>query len=509
MENLTLLLIVVGSLIIGSVLGYYARLTIAKKQAGTLEAKLQKQIDEAKEKAKEILLSAKNKSVELLEEVKKEEKERQIQLTRLENRLVKKEEILEHKIYNNEKEQQQLQEQIKKVKDLKDQLDELKIAETKKLEQISGLSIQAAQEKLFNLVEKQYKDELINRIKKLEKEGKEEVEKKTKELMTTAMQRFSSSLASEVTVTTVPLPSNELKGKIIGKEGRNIKTFEKLTGVEVIIDETPEALTISSFDPVRREIARIALEKLIEDGRIQPARIEEMVEKAKEQVNEQIVKAGEEAIYELGIVGIDPRLIQLIGRLKFRTSFGQNILNHSMEAARIAAMIASELGVDVDVSKKAALLHDIGKAVDHEIQGSHVEIGRKILQKFNIDERVIKAMQAHHEEYPFETPEAYVVQAAEALSASRPGARRGTLEAYLKRLEDLEKIVTAFPGVEKAYAIQAGREVRIFVNPKEVDDLGALKLARDIAKKIEEELNYPGEIKVNVIRETKAVEYAK
>lgn len=509
MTSLTFLFLIIGSLIIGAVLGYYARQTIAKKQVGTLEAKLQKQIDEAREKAKEILLSAKDKAVKILEDVKREEKERQIQLNRLENRLVRKEEMLEQKFVFVEREKQRLQEQIEKVKNLKSEIEQLKTQELKKLEEISGLSLKQAEEKLLNLAEAEYKEKLVAKIRSLEKEGKEEVERKTKELMISTMQRFSSSLASEVTVTTVPLPSSEIKGKIIGKEGRNIRSFERTTGVEVIIDETPDAITLSSFDPVRREIARIAMEKLIEDGRIQPARIEEIVEKSKEEVNEQIIKAGEEAIYELGIVGVDPRLVQLLGRLKFRTSFGQNVLRHSIEAAHIAGMIASELNLNEDVVKKAALFHDIGKAVDHEIQGSHVEIGRKILQKFNIDEKIIKAMQSHHEEYPFETPEAFVVQAAEALSASRPGARRGTLEMYLKRLEELERIVMSFKGVEKAYAIQAGREIRIFVNSKEIDDLAALKLAKEVAKKIEEELKYPGEIKVNVIRETRAVEYAK
>lgn len=509
MISFTILFSIIGSLIIGAILGYFARQTIAKKQAGTLEAKLQRQIEEAREKAKEILLSAKDKAVKILEDVKKEERERQLQLNKLEARLVKKEELLEQKYNFVEKEKQRFQEQIEKVKNLKNEIEQLKAQEIKKLEEISGLSLKQAEERLFDLVEAEYKEKLAAKIRSLEKEGREEIERKTKELMISTMQRFSSSLAAEVTVTTVSLPSSEIKGKIIGKEGRNIRAFERATGVEVIIDETPDAITLSSFDPIRREIARIAMEKLIEDGRIQPARIEEIAEKAKEEVNEQIIKAGEEALYELGIVGVDPRLVQLLGRLKFRTSFGQNVLRHSIEAAHIAGMIAIELGLNVDVVKKAALFHDIGKAVDHEIQGSHVEIGRKILQKFNIDENVIKAMQSHHEEYPFETPEAFVVQAAEALSASRPGARRGTLEAYLKRLEELEKIVMSFKGVEKAYAIQAGREVRIFVNSKEVDDYEALKLAKEIAKKIEEELKYPGEIKVNVIRETRAVEYAK
>ncbi|MDP2946690.1 MAG: ribonuclease Y, partial [Nanoarchaeota archaeon] len=364
-------------------------------------------------------------------------------------------------------------------------------------------------QQILKSVEEQNKEEVFARIKKLEKDGKEELDKKATEIMVTSLQRYASSQAAEVTTTTVTLPNDEIKGKIIGREGRNIKTLERLTGVEVIIDDTPETLIISGFDPTRRQIAKMALEKLMADGRIQPARIEEMVDKAKTEIETKIKEAGESAIYDVGIVGLDPRLVNLLGRLTFRTSFGQNVLQHSIESAHVAGMLAAELKADVVVCKKAALLHDIGKAIDHEVQGTHVEIGIRILEKFGMDKRVIDAMKSHHGDFPFETIEASIVQAAEAMSAARPGARKENLENYLKRLEELEKLATGFPGVEKVYAIQAGREIRVFVNPVKLDDLAAYKLAKDIAQEIEKELKYPGEIKVTVIRETRVIEYAR
>jgi ribonuclease Y len=346
-------------------------------------------------------------------------------------------------------------------------------------------------------------------MRKLESEGWQKFEKKAKEILAFAIQKCALSQAQEITTTIVSLPSEEIKGRIIGKEGRNIRTLEKLTGVEILIDETPEIVLISGFDPIRREIAKIALEKLILDGRIQPARIEEMVEKAKKEIDEEIEKAGESAIYETGIIGLPPKLVQLLGRLKFRTSYGQNVLLHSIEVALLAEALASEIGADSKVCLKAGLLHDIGKSVDQQIQGSHVDIGIKILEKFGIEKEVISAMKSHHEEYPYESLEAIIIQVADQISGARPGARKESLESYLKRLEDLEKIATSFSGVEKAYAIQAGREVRVFVKPEEIDDFGARKLAREIADKIEAELKYPGEIKVNVIRENRVIEYAR
>jgi len=349
----------------------------------------------------------------------------------------------------------------------------------------------------------------LEKLRKLETEGWEKYEEKAKELLTTAIQKCALNQAHEITTTSLTLPSEEIKGRIIGKEGRNIRTLEKLTGVEIIVDEAPETVVISGFDPIRRQIAKIALEKLIQDGRIQPARIEEQVQLAEANISKQIKEAGETAIYDTGVIGLDPKIIQLLGRLKFRTSFGQNALLHSIEVSHLAGALAAEIGTDISVCKKAGLLHDIGKSVDHQIEGSHVDIGIKILEKFGVEKEVIDAMKSHHEEYPYTTLESIIVQSADQISGARPGARKDTLENYLKRLGELEKIALRFPGVEKAWALQAGREIRVFVKPEEVDDLAAKSLARDIANQIQEELRYPGEIKVNVIRELRVIEHAK
>jgi ribonuclease Y len=510
MNNLILLIgAVVGALAVGSVLGYYARQTIAKKQAGTIEAKLNKLITEAKTEAKETLLKAKDKANKILEEVKQQERERQTQLARLEERLEKREQNIERKADEIEKKYSDLKFKVQKIKKIKEELEKLRQEQLKKLEKVAQLSQKEARAELLQMAEKEHGQVLLERIKKLEEEGKEELNKRAQKMLALAIQRYASSVAAEITSTTVNLPSDELKGRVIGKEGRNIKTLEKLTGVEVLVDDTPGAIVVSAFDPIRRQIAKIALDKLLLDGRIQPARIEEAVEKAKEEISQKIQEAGEAAVYDTGVAGLDSRLIKLLGRLRFRTSYGQNVLLHSVEVAHLAGAIASELGADVALAKKAGLLHDIGKAVDHEIQGSHVEIGRNILKKFNLDEKVIEAMQAHHEEYPYASLESIIVQVADAISGARPGARKDTLEAYLKRLEELENIANSFAGVEKSYAIQAGREIRVFVQPEEVDDLTARKLAKEVANRIQEELKYPGEIKVNVIRETRVVEYAR
>ena len=399
------------------------------------------------------------------------------------------------------------------------ELEKLKVAEeeTKKiqeralgeLEKISGLTRAEAKEKLFREFEEANREEMAKKLVSLEREKREAIEAKSVEIITGALQRYSRSIVSDVTTTSFHLPDEEIKGKIIGKEGRNIRAFERLTGVEVIIDETPESLLLSSFDPMRRELAKMALEKLIKDGRIQPAKIEEKVEEAKQELDERVRKIGEDAAYEVGVLELPKEITYLLGRLNYRTSYGQNVLQHSVEMAHIASMIASELGLNVEVTKKGALLHDIGKAIDHEVEGTHVELGRKILKKYNIDERVIQAMEAHHEEYPFATPESYIVAAADAISAARPGARRDTLEKYLRRLEEIEKVVNGFEGVKQSYAVSAGREVRVFVVPEKIDDFGALSLAKKIAAKIQTDVQYPGEIKVTVIREVKAVEYAR
>jgi len=509
MIELIPLIVAIGSLIVGSILGYFARQSIAKRQAHTAEAKLNKLITEAKSQAQEIVLKAKDKAVKALDEIKKEETRREEETRRVQQRLEKKEEILEIKTNKLEVERNELKDKVERVREIKSELERLKEEEIRILEKIAKLSQSQAKKELLKLIEDRNKEEVFARIQKLEKFGKEELEKKARDIMVSTLQRYASSQAGDVTTTTVSLPNDEIKGKIIGREGRNIKTLERLTGVEVIIDDTPETILVSGFDPIRRQIAKLTLDKLITDGRIQPARIEESVEKAKEEVEAKIKEAGEAAVYDVGIVGLDPRLINLLGRLSFRTSFGQNVLLHSIESAHLAGMLASEVGADVTVAKKAGLLHDIGKAVDHEVQGSHVEIGIRILEKFGIDKKVIDAMKSHHEDYPFETTESAIVQAAEAISAARPGARKESLENYLKRLEELEKIATDFEGVEKAYAIQAGREIRVFVSPDKIDDLQAYKLAKDIAQEIEKELKYPGEIKVNVIRETRAIEYAR
>ncbi len=509
MSNLIPLLVAIGGLVVGSILGYYARRSIAKRQSQTVEAKLEKLISEAKIEARDIIFRAKEKAVKALDELKKEEQRRSDEYARTRRRLEQREELLDRKEGEVKNEEENLKLKIEQIKKVREEINELREKEIKNLEKIAGFSQDKAKEELLKLVETQYQKDLFEQLKKLEGGGREELEKKAREIMAAAMQRFDSSQITEMTTTAVSLPSDEMKGRIIGKEGRNIKTLERLTGVDVIVDETPETIVISGFDPVRRQVAKLALEKLMADGRIQPARIEEMVEKAKEEINVKIKEAGEIAVYDAGVIGLDPRLIQLLGRLRFRTSFGQNVLMHSLESAHLAGMLAAELGGDVAVAKKAALLHDIGKAVDHEVSGSHVEIGKRILEKFGIDEAVVKAMQSHHEEYPYETLESRIVQAAEAVSAARPGARKETLENYLKRLEELEKIATAFEGVDKAYAIQAGREIRVFVTPEKIDDMKAYKLAKDIAVEIEKELKYPGEIKVTVIRETRAIEYAR
>ena len=411
---------------------------------------------------------------------------------------------------NKEEQREYCSEFCKSVNDAeKTELERLRSKQLDELEKISGLDRSQAKNEMLSRIEEEYRDDLHKKFKRLEQDGRGILDKKAREILTTSIQRYAVSNIADITTTVVSLPSDEVKGKIIGKEGRNIKTIERLTGVDIIIDDTPEALVVSGHDPVRRQIAKLAIDKLIADGRIHPAKIEEMVEKSKREINEKIREAGEAALFETGVGPMDPKLTYLLGRLAFRTSFGQNVLLHSTEMAHIAGMLAAELGLDVPIAKKAALFHDIGKAVDHEVQGTHVEIGRKILQKFGVDVRIINGMEAHHEEYPYVTLESRIVQAADAISGARPGARRDTVEIYLKRLEDLERIAGSFDGVEKSYAIQAGRELRIFVTPTQIDDLRAIKLAKDISKKIQEEMRYPGEIKVNVIRETRAIEYAR
>lgn len=494
--------------VVGLAIGYIVRQALVSRRAASIEERIRRQIEEAKTKAKELILEAQEKSAGILEEIKKEERERKHQLDKVEERILRKEETIEKKDQELREKEKQIESDLKKIDEIKKHIESIKEKTSQELERVAGMNKEEAKELLFKDIEKKFSQDLLEYAKKMMHERQEEIEKRTVEIMSTVLQRYSRSSASELTTTTVDIPNEDFKGKIIGKEGRNIRALERLTGVELVVDETPDSIVISSFDPVRRQIAKTALEKLIKDGRIQPAKIEEKVEEARAEVQKIMIDAAENAAYEVGIYDFPKEIIQLLGRLHFRTSYGQNVLQHSVEVTHFAGMIAAELGLDVEVAKRGALLHDIGKAVDHEIEGSHVDIGRKILKKYNISDAVIHAMESHHDEYPYATPESYVVAAADALSAARPGARRDSIENYLKRLSDLENIATQLDGVSNAYAISAGRELRVFVTPERVDDFGALQLARDVAKRIESELKYPGEIKVVVIRETRAVEYA-
>lgn len=503
------LIVGVVALAAGSIFGYYTRQSIAKKRIGTIEQKLQEKIFQAQKEQDRLLTEAKEKSLALLDAAKREENESRNRLLRTEQLLLKREDVLDQKLTSYENKEKELEQKTDQLKSLKESLETLRQEAIGKLENISKLSKEEAKKELLEKCEKDFELEILEKMRKLEGEGREKLNNRAKEIIATAIQKFALPQAQEITTTTVSLPSEDIKGKIIGKEGRNIRTLEKLTGVEFVVDETPEAVVISGFDPVRRHIAKVALEKLIHDGRIQPARIEEVVQKTQEEVVSQIKEAGEAAVYDTGMVGLDPKVVQLLGRLRFRTSYGQNVLLHSIEVCHLAGALAAEIGANVTVAKKAGLLHDIGKAVDHQIEGSHVDIGIKILEKFGVEKEVVSAMKAHHEDYPAESTEAVIVQAADQISGARPGARKDTLENYLKRLGDLEAIATSFAGVDKAWALQAGREIRVFVKPEEVDDLTAHKLAKDIAGKIQDELKYPGEIKVNVIRESRVVEYAR
>lgn len=495
--------------LVGMGIGYYLRFVISLGKKGSMELEIKQMMLEAKEEAKKIIGDADKQAKEASEVSKKEVREREDSLKKTEERLIKKEELLDNRQIDIDREVEEIKIRIAEVKEIKEKTEQAYKNQTIELERIAGLTGEEARQQLIVSVEKQSEEDLMSRMRKLELYAEDTLERRAKDILTTTIHRLASSVASDVLSTTVAIPSDEVKGKIIGKEGRNIKAFERASGVEVIVDDTPGYITLSSFDPVRRQIAKMALEMLIADGRIQPVRIEEMVEKAKNEISRVIKEKGEQAAFECGIFNLDPRIISILGRLHFRTSYGQNVLQHSIEMAHLAGMLAEELGANVSVAKAGALLHDIGKAVDHEIQGTHVEIGRRILQKFGADEKIILAMQAHHEEYPYETPESYIVQVCDAISGARPGARRDSVENYLKRLSELEAIANRMPGVEKSYALQAGREIRIFVIPDKITDIEARKTAAEVAKAIEQELKYPGEIKVNVIRETRAIEYAR
>ncbi len=508
--SLQIVLLLLGaSGVVGIAIGYFLRMLILLGQRGSMELQIRKMMLDAEERAKKITEEATVRGEERAKQLAAEAKERERDLKQVEERLLRREELLDKRQMNLDTEQETMMRKSEEMQVAKEKVEEITRARQAELEKIADLSGDEAKQELVKAIEKQYESDLESRMRKLEISSNERLEQKANEILTSAVHRLGNSVVADVLSTTVSLPNDEIKGKIIGKEGRNIRSFERATGVDVIIDDTPGTITLSSFDPIRRQIARIALENLILDGRIQPARIEEMVQKAETEINTIIKKKGSEAAYTARVSDLDPKLLMILGRLYFRTSYGQNVLDHSLEVAHIAGMLAEELGADPAVARAGGLFHDIGKAVDHEVPGTHVEIGRRILQKFNVEERVIKAMQAHHEEYPYETPESMIVQVADSLSASRPGARRDSVENYIKRLGELESIANQQPGVEKSYAIAAGREVRVIVKPEAITDLEARKLARDIADRIEKEMQYPGEIKVSVIRETRVIEYAR
>lgn len=500
----------IAGLLIGAAVGYLIRKQVAAANIASAEAKTEKILAEARTKSQDLLIQGKEKAMKVVEDAKRDEEVRRRDFRDIEKRLLDRESMFDKQLLEFQEKQTQLVEKAKKVEAVKLEIQRLREEEVKKLESLAVLSQDAAKEELFRRIEELSKDDLFSRIRKLEAASSEEYERKAKTILATIIQRCASSHAVETTTTAVQLTSDDMKGRIIGKEGRNIKAIEQMTGTEIIVDETPNMITISAFSPVRRQVAKRALDKLLADGRIHPGRIEEAVEEAKKELALEMKKAGEDACYELGVnvASIDPKLIQILGRLKFRTSYGQNVLVHSMEVARLATLLGQELGADVTVCKKGGLFHDIGKAVDHDMQGAHPEIGYNIMKKFGFPEEIAYQSIAHHEDMP-KTLEGMIVKAADAISGARPGARKDTLEQYVQRLEELEAAAMSFPGVEKVYAIQAGREIRVFVQPKEVDDFRAHQLAREIAQKIESELQYPGEIKVTLIRETRVIEYAR
>lgn len=495
--------------LIGIGFGYFLRWIISLGQKGSVELRIKQMELHAREEAKRIVEEAESKAEQTIKESRIEFKEREEKVKKTEDRLIKKEEFLDKRQLDIDKEVEHIKEKVAEVKNLREKAEAIEKQKYEELQKVAKLGESEAREILIKEIERKSEEDILVRLQKLESQGLEKIEARAKEILAISIQRFANSVSSEIFSTSVPIASDEIKGKIIGKEGRNIKAFERASGVEVIVDDTPGVITLSSHDPVRRQIARLALENLIQDGRIQPAKIEEMIDKAKQEINKIMKEKGEQAVYECGVFNLDPRIVAILGRLHFRTSYGQNVLQHSIEMSHVAGMIASELGANVAIAKAGALLHDIGKAVDHEIAGTHVEIGRRILQKFGADERIIRAMESHHNEYPYSTLESYIVQSADAISGARPGARKDSVENYLKRLGELESIALNQKGVEKAYALQAGREIRVFVTPSEVTDVEAKSLARNIAIQIENELKYPGEIRVVVIRESRTIEFAR
>lgn len=505
MLNIIIAVVAIG---LGAGIGYVLRKQHGQNQANSIEALAEKKLLEAKNKEQEIILSAKEKAIVVIDEAKKEEERRRGDMQQLQKRLEQRESMFDQKLIEFEDRKTKLEEKVQQVQEVKAKVEEVRTQAMTKLEVISGYSQEQARSELFAKIEETSKDDLVHRMMKVDDEMSEEVKAKAKELVINAMQRTACNHAAETTSTAITLPSEEMKGRIIGKEGRNIKTLEKVTGCELIIDDTPESILISSFSPIRRRVCQLTVEKLIADGRIQPAKIEEYAEEAKRDLAIDIKKTGEETLHKMGIIGMDPKLVSIVGRLKYRTSYGQNVLNHSMEVGYLSALMAEELGFDAAKARRAGFFHDVGKAIDHETQGAHTQIGYTILKKFNVDEDTAQVALTHHDTNP-PLLLTKIVMAGDAISASRVGARRDTYEQYVGRLEDLEKTAKDFPGVDKVYAIQAGREIRVFVDPNSIDDYQSYNLAKDIARKIESELQYPGEIKVMVIRENRVIEYAR
>lgn len=503
------LIIATAAGIAGTGLGWFLRFITALGRKGSTELEIKEMLISAREEAEKITREAQNERKEYIKKSSDKIDEEEERLQKMEDRLVRRETILDKRQIDLEDDEEEIKSSKINIQDKEKEIDEILVKKMNELSLITNLTEEEAKDELLEIINKRYEEDLLARIQKLERTSKDKMEDRAKEILATTIQRLANPVSSDVFSSTVHLPKEEVKGKIIGKEGRNIKTFERETGVEIVIDESPDTIMLSSFNPVRREVAKLAMERLIEDGRIQPAKIEREVEKAKKEVNEIIKEKGESSSYKVKIFNLDPKIMLILGRLHFRTSYGQNVLQHSIEVAHLAGMIAEELGADAQVARAGGLVHDIGKAVDHEVAGTHVEIGRRILQKFGADEAVIKAMQSHHGEYPYETIESIIVQVADSISGSRPGARRDSIDNYLKRLEDLEEIANSFKGVSKTYALQAGREIRIFVTPEGINDVEAKELANKIAKRIENELSYPGEIKITIIRETRVIEYAR